>query len=49
MLIGVYIIAIVVLWGLIPVLLQWLIDNRYISANVSETDQVEIHVCVKIR
>ena len=24
-------------------------DNRYISANVSETDQVEIHVCVKIR
>ena len=26
-----------------------LIDNRYISANVSETDQVEIYVCVKIR
>ena len=45
MLIGVYIIAIVVLWGLIPVLLQWLIDNRYISANVWKTDQVKMIIC----
>ena len=49
MLIGMYIIAIVVLWGLIPVLLQWLIDNRYISANSLENRPSKKVFCYRLR
>ena len=49
MLIGVYITTIAVLWGLIPVLLQWIIDNRYISANSLEKRLSKKVFCYRLR
>jgi len=40
-----YILPIVVNWGEVLIFQQWLIDNRYISANVWKTDQVKMIIC----